>query len=262
MLTSRLPRLLGARRLAVAAAAKPKGGDVLGRVVFGSLVVCTGGLAAWQAQRYRWKCELVESRKRVLVAEPRALEAVVEHEPSPPEFTRVVVRGRLDHEHEMLVGPRSPAAGSVSATGGEVHSGWLVLTPLHGEKLSVLVNRGWVPRDKVAQIERPRGEVVVEGVVRAAEEPGSFALPNDPERGSYFWIDVAGMALDAELFDAVPLLVEATSTPDDPKGAWPRPRPTSSLLSFRVEPPMHLVYSGTWATLCAASAAMVFMRFR
>ncbi|KAG8464699.1 hypothetical protein KFE25_010067 [Diacronema lutheri] len=250
-----------ARRLS-AGASRATGSDTLGRAVFGSMVLGTGGLAAWQAQRYRWKCDLVESRKRVLAASPRALEAVVEHEPSPPEFTRVVVSGRLDHEHQMLVGPRSPPAGSPPAPSGDVHTGWLVLTPLHGERVSVLVNRGWVPRDKVAAIEQPRGEVCVEGVVRAAEEPGSFALPNDPERGSYFWIDVAGMALDAELFDAVPLLVEATARSDDPKGVWPRPRSASSLVSFRVEPPMHLVYAGTWATLCAASAAMVALRFR
>ncbi|KAJ1621783.1 SURF1 family-domain-containing protein [Pavlovales sp. CCMP2436] len=253
--------LVAARRLATAADSKRPKQDVLGRVVFGSLVAVTGGLAAWQAQRYYWKCELVESRKRMLAAEPRALESVLEHEPSPSEFTRVVVRGRLDHAHQMLVGPRSPPAGS--PPGPEIHSGWLVFTPLHSDTgPSVLVNRGWVPRDRVDELELPRGEVTIEGVVRASEEPGSFALPNDPERGNYFWIDVPGMALDAELFESVPLLVEATSKPGEPGRGFPRTRPTSTLLSFRVEPTMHLVYSGTWATLCVASTVLVAMRFR
>jgi surfeit locus 1 family protein len=246
--------------------------DPLGRLVFSSLVVGTGGLSAWQAQRYFWKVDLVESRQRALASEPLSLEEVLAHAPTPPEFTRVTVRGRLDHAHQMLVGPRSPPAGSAHSPGAEVHSGWLVLTPLHSDNgVSVLLNRGWVPRDRLAEVEHPSGELAFEGVVRLPEEPGSFALPNDPERGSYFWIDVAGMALDSELFEAVPLLVEATcrADADDEGGShraaaagrWPRARPASSFLSFRVEPWQHVIYSATWATLCAASAAMVALRF-
>jgi surfeit locus 1 family protein len=253
----------GGRRAASGGVGSAPKRDTLGRLVFGSLVVCTGGLSAWQAQRYLWKCELVESRKAMLTAEPRAIEEVVAHEPVPAEFTRVVVRGRLDHAHQMLVGPRSPHAGSDRPAGGEVHTGWLVLTPLHSDDgVSVLVNRGWVPRDRTSAIEQPAGEVVLEGVVRCAEEPGSFALPNDPERGNYFWIDVAGMALDAELFEAVPLLVEQTARAGEAPTGWPRARPAGSFTSFRVEPSMHIVYSATWGTLCAASAALVALRFR
>ena len=259
-----LRRLLSRRLLSSPAPVKTtKTRDTLGSALFSSLVVGTGGLSAWQAQRYSWKCELVTSRTKALAAEPEPLAELLAREAqAPAEYTRVSVRGRLDHAHQMLVGPRGPPAGA--PVGPAVHSGWYVVTPLHGDDgLSVLVNRGWVARDRVEEVSQPSGEVTLECVVRAAEEPGSLGLPRDPKTGSYFWIDPAGMALDAELFSSVPLLVEETAPRDQGVAStWPRTRQLSSLLAFRVEPSMHLVYAATWATLSLASAAMTVIRFR
>ena len=80
--------------------------------------------------------------------------------------------GEYDHACQVLVGPRSAPAGS--GVGGNVPagaagaSGWDVLTPLAcTDGARVLVNRGWVPRDAVAAVERPAGRQAVSGVLKA-----------------------------------------------------------------------------------------------
>ena len=52
--------------------------------LFGSLVVGTFGLGAWQADRYFWKEALIEERKRVLGREPQSLkELLLGNDPLP-----------------------------------------------------------------------------------------------------------------------------------------------------------------------------------
>lgn len=261
-------RLLSTRSAeAAAAAARP---DVRGRWLFSSFVVGTGALSGWQAQRYFWKRELIVERTSLLDAPPRELADVMRETStsSPTEYTRVAVTGRFDHDKEVLVGPRSPPPGTVGMASStpEVHSGWLVFTPLHAdgdEGGGAIINRGWVPRDRVNDIDRPTGAVRVEGVIREGEKQGSFTIANDTETGRFFWVDVPTMALRAELFSSVPPLVDAAPSAQQPAppGTWPRPRPADSHLAFRVMPEMHIVYSVTWAALSAATAVMTAVRF-
>lgn len=103
----------------------------------------------------------------------------------------------------MLIGPRLY----------EGKDGYLVITPLErGDAGStVLVNRGWVAKDRKDQRDRkeglPEGEVTVEGLLRAPWKKNMFTPENKPEEGKFYFPDVAQMA---ELTGSQPIWIEET----------------------------------------------------
>ncbi|KAK3094232.1 surf-like protein, partial [Teratosphaeriaceae sp. CCFEE 6253] len=96
----------------------------------------------------------------------------------------------------MLIGPR--------IHDGE--DGFLVITPLDRAaefrgftgNTSVLVCRGWIPKDRAVQSSRPdslvQGDVVVEGLLREPWKKNAFTPDNKPEDGKWYFPDVAQMA--------------------------------------------------------------------
>jgi len=242
----------------------------VGALFFSSVCGVTAGLCGWQLQRYQWKLALIDERKAALHEDPTPLHVIV---PEPAagiadndEYRRVVVQGTFDHKHQVLLGPRSAPAGSQTNTpsGAAGPSGWDVLTPLQcSDGSRVLVNRGWVARDgsnqsKPATIEQPTGVQTVDGVLRQGEQPNRYAK-NDPSRGSYVWLDLAGIAEHAV---SAPILVVAAAADGEaePK-RYPRARSLDSFGEFHVKPSTHLTYAATWACLSAAGALITFKRF-
>lgn len=100
----------------------------------------------------------------------------------------------LRHDLEMLVGPRTH----------DGNDGYLVVTPLErddgqGGKSRVLVNRGWISRDKKEQRDRdpkavPGGEVEIRGLLREPWKKNTFTPDNKPEDGKFYFPDVKQMA--------------------------------------------------------------------
>jgi surfeit locus 1 family protein len=76
------------------------------------------------------------------------------------EYRRVQLHGHFDHSKELLMWPRSL---NTESTGRGSEPGAHVVTPFYCEELGqlVLVNRGWVPRRKMDQDTRKRGQVVI-----------------------------------------------------------------------------------------------------
>ena len=96
---------------------------------------------------------------------------------APPSYRRLHTRGTFDHTRTILVGPRGPPPGALSAqgpssgrSGGGMSSGplgYYVVTPLmiadggkggdeseggkSGKNKTILVNRGWVPMSYIKQ---------------------------------------------------------------------------------------------------------------
>ena len=144
-----------------AAAASQKGLSLAGQAFFGSLCVGTFGLGVWQTQRYFEKVNLVAKRQKDLAEEPiQPSNYQQDLQSGTGSFRRYQLRGRWDHEHELLVGPRGPPPGALpdkpgsSAAGmAAAPQGYHVITPLRVEDSNqvVLVNRGWVPRQYVVQ---------------------------------------------------------------------------------------------------------------
>jgi surfeit locus 1 family protein len=77
----------------------------------------------------------------------------------------------------------------------------LVITPLErGEGAStVLINRGWISREKQYQQDRgpgalPKEEVTVAGLLRSPWKRNFFTPVNKPEEGKFYFPDVEQMA--------------------------------------------------------------------
>lgn len=75
---------------------------------------------------------------------------------------------------------------------------------------TILVRRGWVPREKKDQETRleglTEGEVTVEGLLRSGEQKASSFVPeNNPEKNEWYSLDLEAMASQS---GAQPVIVE------------------------------------------------------
>lgn len=203
----------------------------------------TFGLGTWQLQRLQWKLDMIDQLENKLHKEPVRLPARIEYVqlPSPvfplvhsrslsfavcspaaiPEFAyrKVFVTGVYDHDHELEMGPRT--------RDGEL--GYHVVTPLvRGEgQDTIMVNRGFVKREKRDQSERPasivrkmsvwggagmltalvqtKERVEVVGMLRDQEKPNSFTPANSPEKGEWIFNNIEEMSQHT---GAEPVLVD------------------------------------------------------
>ena len=86
-------------------------------VVFGGLVTGTGALGCWQTQRYFWKTELLEERRRALGEEPEDLPSgatstsLAADRPDLCRNRRVRMAGAFDASRTAKIGPRSAPPG-------------------------------------------------------------------------------------------------------------------------------------------------------
>ncbi|KAI1872291.1 uncharacterized protein JN550_004010 [Neoarthrinium moseri] len=215
-------------------------------------------LGTWQVQRLGWKTELIARFEDRLVRTPLPLPPRVDPAAIHDfDFRRVVARGRLRHDQEMLIGPRM--------RDGE--DGYMVVTPLQREddgagSTTVLVNRGWISKKMKSQRVRgdgslPTGEVVVEGLLREPWKKNMFTPDNRPDKGEFYFPDVQQMA---ELTGSQPVWVEATMEPDllqtmdmANKGI---PIGRAAEVNLRNN---HAQYIFTWYGLAAATSIMFYM---
>jgi surfeit locus 1 family protein len=218
------------------------------------VLVCLG-LGAWQIQRLHWKEALIAQRAAALTAAPAAPPETLA-EARRLEFHLVATEGVLLNDRETYL----HAIGQYGAAGFDV------LTPLREEDgRVVLVNRGFVPtelRDPATRLAGPDGIVRVTGRLRLppGEKPGWFAPDNRPERGEWFWIDLAAIAaadrLAADgLTRVAPFYIDADATPN--LGGWPKGSAGLPDLSNH-----HLQYAVTWFSLAAAAAVIYFLAQR
>jgi surfeit locus 1 family protein len=103
-------------------------------------------------------------------------------------YRKVLLKGRWDHEHSLLLGPRVR----------EGTTGFHLITPLIRENGStVLVDRGFVPKDSCGGI-RARTttdqEIEVLGLLRTGHARNKFTPDNQPETGIWHWVDLDAMA--------------------------------------------------------------------
>lgn len=190
-------------------------------------------LGTWQVQRRAWKLDLIARVDARIHAPP---------EPAPfgkliskqDEYRRVSATGRFLAGKDALV--------QASTVRGP---GWWVMTPLAGDRGTVLVNRGYVP-DR-APPAPPTGKVTVIGLLRLSEPGGGFLRSNDPGAGRWYSRDVAaisrryGLSTEAYFIDA-----EA-----GPEGSG-QPIGGLTVVNFMNN---HLAYAITWYTLAAMTAA-------
>jgi len=132
-------------------------------------------------------------------------------------------------------------------------SGFVLVTPLRlsGGELSVLVQRGWVPRDfldrsKVPVVDTPAGEVLVQG--RLAPPPSQlFELGKVGQGAIRQNVDLPAYARETGL----PLLggvsILQTGTTQGLKRDWPR---------FAADVQKHHGYAAQWFAMCAVAGGL------
>uniref|UniRef100_A0A5F8G7B5 SURF1-like protein n=1 Tax=Monodelphis domestica TaxID=13616 RepID=A0A5F8G7B5_MONDO len=219
------------------------------------------GLGTWQVQRRKWKLKMIADLESRIKAEPIPLPAEL-MELKDLEYRPVKVRGHFDHSKELYILPRTmvdPAreswdSGQLSST---VESGANVVTPFHCTDLgiTILVNRGFVPRKRLNPDTRQKGQIEDEidliGMVRLTETRKPFVPENKPEKNRWHYRDLEAMA---KVAGAEPIFIDANFKSTIPGG----PIGGQTQVTLRNE---HMQYIITWYGLSAATSYMWFKKF-
>ena len=219
-------------------------------------VLCCVGLAlcatlgAWQVERRIWKLGLIARVEARVHAAPVATPipaAWTSLQPEDVEYRRVKAIGALRHDKETLVDALT-----------ERGAGYWVVTPLVGAGTTILINRGFVPRDRANARTRSAGQVAgpvaVTGLLRLTEPRGRFLRRNRPSEERWYSRDVAAIANARGLNSVAPFFIDADAT-TNPGGL---PIGGLTVIRFRNT---HLIYALTWFCLAALSlAGLVILR--
>lgn len=193
-------------------------------------------LGVWQLERREWKNDLIariEERISAAPVAPPGPDAWPALDDGAIEYRRIAMSGRFAGGDALVQ--------AVTALGG----GFWVMTPFVTDAgFTVLVNRGFVPADRRADV-GPDARTTVTGLARVSEPGGGFLRSNDPAAGRWYSRDVPAIAATLGVAGAAPYFVDADARP----GA--RAEPPVGGLTVVAFPNSHLVYALTWFALAA-----------
>jgi surfeit locus 1 family protein len=213
---------------------RPYPGVTVAVVIAAAILV---GLGVWQLQRLQWKLALIAEVDGHMTAAPLSLDQALKTDADAMQYRRVTLEGHFDNGKESYV--------FTTGAGGEAV--YHVLTPfLANEGRTLLVDRGYIPKDKLAPATRTPvdGATRLIGVWRVPDAPGAFTPAPDNARRIWYSRDLKGIAAAEHIQLAAPVVIEADATPNP--GGWPKGGQT--VVSFRNE---HLSYAVTWFGLAA-----------
>ena len=221
-----------------------------------SIPIATFLLGTWQVQRRRWKLDLLANMNARIIHKPIQLPTNLE-ELASKEYYPVKVKGTFMYEKEFLVGLRTlivdgKAAESSFIGSSDIQKGYCVVTPfkLSDQDLTILVNRGWVPKQLRNPVTRQESqvkeEVEITGILRLNEARPSFFPKNSPKDDIWYYRDVNTMARKAE---TAPVYIEMVRDKNSSK----YPVGGQTIVKLRNE---HLSYIFTWYSLSALTSYM------
>lgn len=228
------------------------------------LVIPAAGfcLGTWQVQRRQWKLSLIDDLEKKTRAEPIPFPDNLS-DLEDLEYRRVRLRGTYDYSKELYIMPRglitpdSDQGGGGLISVGKSQSGAHVITPLQltDRNERILVNRGWIPREKMRADKRNQGQVLGEvefvGVVRKTEKRAQFAAANDPATNQWFNRDIVALS---RVLGTEPAFIDAdhkSTVSGGPIGGQTR-------VTLRNE---HMSYIFTWFSLTAITSLMWYKRY-
>jgi surfeit locus 1 family protein len=217
-----------------------------------ALVLALLGLLLWLGT---WQLSRAEER-RAQIASFDAADAPIPWSASdqlPPRYTRVVLRGRYDGQHQVLLEGLSRN----STPGLEV------LTPLRViDGRVVMINRGWIPwqgeRTAPPVPPTPSEQVVVTGRVRAFPKPGMSLGDNEANAASK-WPRLAIYPSADEVSGWLnePVVQMQVLLDDDAEHGFARDwRPDE------FPPSRHVGYAVQWYSMAAALIILFFIASR
>ena len=197
-------------------------------------------LTIWQVNRYNWKIDLINEVNSQLASEPVVLPAG-DIDPEEWQYRRVKLTGIFDHDHEIHL--------FAHAEGGR--AGFQIITPFKrtAEGDIILVNRGWVPKDRLEPQTRIdgqiKGETTVSGIARKPwSKSWSFLPESNSQDNVWLYGELDDMA-DHLGIKVAPLFVELDE--GDVPGGYPIGGQTRVTL-----PNNHIQYAFTWLGLAVA----------
>lgn len=205
-------------------------------------------LGVWQLERRIWKLDLIERVNQRVHAAPVSA-------PGPSAWPRV---NATDDAYRHVVAKGrfldNPAALVRAVT--ERGAGYWVVAPFRVEKgFTVLVNRGFVPSDQVAQdvltADLKPGTTTLTGLLRISEPGGGFLRQNDPAGDRWYSRDVAAIAGSRGIEGVAPYFIDADASTD----SSPLPVGGLTVISF---PNNHLIYAATWFGLAIMLMGWLF----
>ncbi|DBA01305.1 TPA: hypothetical protein N0F65_001810 [Lagenidium giganteum] len=251
-------------------------------------------LSIHQAQRYFWKVNLIEERKKQL--EERIvdlpLNAVADKDTDALEFRQLRVNGFFEPDSTYYLYPRSAPAESTDSVATPKSGGYIYSLLRRDDGTPVIVNRGWLPRKLLMEhieLEKKEedGEVSIKGVLRHGEEvgchrdqalhatptdsalmlrqPGKFTPDNALQRRQFFFLDHAALARAMGVEGELPIIIDALGDDGehaDPSLTHPVRKTINSFTEFYMTPSKHAGYALTWFSFSLASAVMAYLRFR
>lgn len=205
-------------------------------------------LGIWQVERRTWKLALIDRVESRVHAPPVAAPVPAQWpriNRAGDEYRVVHVTGRFANDRETLV--------EASTVRG---MGFWILTPFDTrDGFTVLINRGFVPRDRRDPATRTAGQIAgettVTGLLRVTEPNGAFLRTNDPAADRWYSRDVEAIAKARGFFDVAPYFIDAGPAPN-PGGL---PIGGLTVVSFYNN---HLIYAVTWFALALMLAAALF----
>lgn len=225
-------------------------------MLLGFMPIFTFALGTWQIQRLKWKVNLIDELSEKLQRLPMNLPRVINTEAlSEFTFRKVTLKGRWDHAHTILIGPR-------------VHDGtkgYHVITPfIRNDGSTVLVDRGFVS-DDYADINRWRNqphtssEVEVLGMIRTAQKRNRFTPNNNPAKDEWYWVDVDALVENAggQAAGVQPVYIESIfdGHSGDAQLAISRGEPVGRAPTVELRN-QHATYAITWYSLSIATTFM------
>ncbi len=194
-------------------------------------------LGNWQMDRLAWKEALLERIERGMNAAPQPLPDAALWEGVDTEslaYSPVVVRGTFRHREEMHV--YLPSL--------EGQAGYHVVTPFNlANGGTLLIDRGFVPREAKDPATRPEGqvegEVTVTGILVEPEGANAFTPEPDLAANTWYHRDLGAMAETAGLSRVFPLMLDAGPEPN------PGGLPVGGQTRLELRNP-HLGYAMTW----------------
>lgn len=225
------------------------------------------GLGTWQVKRLFWKKEIMskmDEKLKYTPAIPIPKELVDSDAVPELEYTRYAIEGEFIHSHEVLITPRKNSGSDNSSHGGLISvgsgsTGAHVITPfkLADRDAYILVNRGFVPKEKMYQSERligqVQGKVKLTGVLRQSEK-AFFFMPKDSlqSNGTYLYRKISEIAKN---LGTLPLLLEADENSTVPGG------PIGGQTRVFIQND-HFSYLVTWYTLAIILGYAWYRTFR
>lgn len=222
-----------------------------------SIPIGTFLLGTWQVQRRKWKLNLLQNLNDRIYHEPLELPADLE-QLGEMEYYPFKVKGTFLYDQEFPIGLRSLLVDGDSSSEGSLlgnsdsQRGYYIITPfkLSDRDLTILVNRGWVPRTlknpAAREYTQVKGEVEIVGVLRSNESRPQFVPKNSPQEDLWYYRDVNAMA---EIAGTAPVYLDMKSD----KSFSKYPIGSQTKVKLRNE---HFSYIVTWYSLSAVTGYM------